>query len=354
MKGGAHGAARFAAVGIALAGCNGGGTAAPRDAGLAHDAATDDASVVVSVDAGADVQVPSCLGAAGADAAAICATTACIQNNWAEWPMPNSPGDVALGAPNPATYTVHGDGTVTEGVTGLTWQAAPPATPYTWADAASYCAGLTLAGHADWRVPTYVELVSLVDYSQRGPSIDPTAFPSTPTADEWTSTLFAPDTTTAWEVYFTAGDSSQDPVAGTNDVRCVRGPDGVLSPAVPPDRYAIAGGEVHDTKTGLTWQEDAPPGTFAWADAKAYCASLGDAGSGWRLPTVKELLTILDVTRATPPLLDCGAFPAARASEVWTATPIAGTPSYAWAIDFLLGYPTGADVATSLGARCVR
>jgi hypothetical protein len=241
---------------------------------------------------------------------------------------------------------------VTDDVTGLMWQQTPPTSPTTWAAAATYCTTLSLAAHVDWRLPSYVELVSIVDFSQQAPAIDPVSFPSTPPVDVWTSTPFAPDTTTAWEIYFTAGDSSQDPVTGTNNVRCVRGV--ASSPAVPPSRYAMAAGEVRDTKTGLTWQQDAPGGALSWAGAKAYCASLGDGGSGWRIPTAKELLSIVDVTRATPPGIDCEAFPAATTAAVWSATPVAGTPSSAWAVDFRVGYPISADASTSRAVRCVR
>jgi len=342
-------------------------SASPADAGSEHDATRADAGADVddaqdtssegvadASDAAAEAQTATCVGSQGEDAGTICATLACTDDNWAEWPMPNSSAEVAQGAPNLATYTVHGDGTVTDEVTGLMWQQSPPASPYTFADGVSYCASLALAGHADWRVPAYVELVSIVDYSQAVPAIDPTAFPSALPVDVWASTLFAQDTTTAWEVYFTAGDSSQDPLTGTNNVRCVRGPDGAASPAVPPGRYATAAGGVSDTKTGLTWQENAPAGAFGWTDAKAYCASLNDGGGAWRLPTAKELATIVDVTRAVPPAIDCEAFPGASAGVVWSATPVSGTSSDAWAVDFRAGYPLSVDTSTSLGARCVR
>ena len=36
--------------------------------------------------------------------------------------MPNGPTDVAAGAPNPEGYTLNGDGTVTDKITGLMWQ----------------------------------------------------------------------------------------------------------------------------------------------------------------------------------------------------------------------------------------
>ena len=97
---------------------------------------------------------------------------------WADWPMPNSAVDVAAGAPNPQSYTSNGDGTVTDNVTRLKWQQASPATTYTWSDALSYCATLTLGG-INWRLPSIMELASIIDTGQANAAIDPTAFPAT-------------------------------------------------------------------------------------------------------------------------------------------------------------------------------
>ena len=56
----------------------------------------------------------------------------------------------------------------------------------------------------------------------------------------------------------------------------------------PDNRYTVASGTVYDTKTKLTWQQVVPWTTYSWADAKTYCAGLSLAGTGWRLPTVKD------------------------------------------------------------------
>jgi hypothetical protein len=93
---------------------------------------------------------------------------------WAEWPMPNSPRDFKRGAPNLESYTNNGDGTVTDDVTGLMWQKKSPQSGFTCGCAATpgtaqaYCASLSLGGHIDWRMPTYIELISLLDYSKGG------------------------------------------------------------------------------------------------------------------------------------------------------------------------------------------
>jgi hypothetical protein len=139
--------------------------------------------------------------------------------------MPNSPSDVAdvtAGAPNTETYTDNGDGTVTDTVTGLMWQKAVAAGLFTQPKAVAFCPTLNLGTHSDWRLPTIIELVSIVDFGQSNPSINATVFPATPANYFWSSTLYAGTTTTVWTVHFNLG------VVGGNagdimyGVRCVR------------------------------------------------------------------------------------------------------------------------------------
>lgn len=72
-----------------------------------------------------------------------------------------------------AGYTANGNGTVTDTVTGLTWQQADDGVYRNWEQALSYCEDLGLGGKDDWRLPNALELQSLVDYSRYDPSIDP-------------------------------------------------------------------------------------------------------------------------------------------------------------------------------------
>lgn len=68
---------------------------------------------------------------------------------------------------------------------------------------------------------------------------------------------------------------------------------------VPAGRYVDQGdGTVTDAKTGLVWQRTSPETVFTnGEDALAYCAgSTGLPGTGWRLPSVKELVTLYDPT----------------------------------------------------------
>jgi hypothetical protein len=118
--------------------------------------------------------------------------------------MPNVSADVSSGAPRLSTYADNGDGTITDGVTGLVWQKTPPGTYVNPAGAASYCVGLSLGGHTDWRLPTIIELTSIVDYATTNPALDQ-AFPSV-SGYFWSATTSAAAPTTSWAANFDDGE----------------------------------------------------------------------------------------------------------------------------------------------------
>ncbi len=123
----------------------------------------------------------------------------------------------------------------------------------------------------------------------------------------------------------------------------------------PAGRYTIANGAVTDNATKLVWQQTADAGTYTFSGATSYCAALVLDGGGWRVPTLKELMTLVDFSIATPgPTIDTTAFPAATADYFWTSTKLAANPSFAWAVYFNHGYTYYNDVVTPYHVRCVR
>ncbi len=125
----------------------------------------------------------------------------------------------------------------------------------------------------------------------------------------------------------------------------------------PPGRYTVDvdGGTVHDTQTGLTWQRDASSGQQTWAQAQTTCAALiATLGDAYRLPTIKELQTLVDYSATTSPVLDPSAFPYMPGTSFWSATPFAGTTDSAWMLEFGTGIPYSPLKTMPYYVRCVR
>lgn len=253
----------------------------------------------------------------------------------------------ALALPNPGSYTVHPDGTVTDDVTGLMWQQAVDALKRAWADASSYCAGLDLAGHCDWRLPSRIELASLVDVSRIDPSIEADVFPDTPTRTFWASSPLATIPMAAWAVDFAGGRTVNTTADREHDVRCVRSGLGPM----PLPHYEVRDGVVRDTATGLEWSR-ATAGPVSWDVAVAHCAGLDPtATTQWRVPSVKELQTLIDETR-TNPSIDL-TFPGTPVEAFWALPELPNTGARAWQVTFGAG-SSDRDGVASRFIRCVR
>ena len=110
------------------------------------------------------------------------------------------------------------------------------------------------------------------------------------------------------------------------------------APSASTSRFETRGNIVIDHRTGLMWdRQTLPGGRMSWAKAKEAC-SLHDLGgyTDWRLPTIRELLTIVDYERHEP-AIDTTAFQC-ESAWYWSSTPYASSPgAYAWYVFFDLG-----------------
>ena len=124
----------------------------------------------------------------------------------------------------------------------------------------------------------------------------------------------------------------------------------------PLGQYTASMGMATDNKTGLTWQQSERP-ELNWSDAKDYCTDLElNTMTDWRLPTFKELLTLVDLSKTNPSIdTSVNGFPRTSSSEFWSATPFAGSPSSARYVYFGSGNACcGAPIGAPFRVRCVR
>ncbi|PMH46880.1 hypothetical protein BCU68_00475 [Vibrio sp. 10N.286.49.B3] len=219
---------------------------------------------------------------------------------------------------NPPSYTDNKDGTITDNVTGLMWQ-KEMGKKLTYDEAIEQIHQFKLAGHSDWRIPTIKELYSLIQFtgSVKGqkalyPFID-TSYFNQPLGDgreidaqTWSLTEYVGKTMrnddTVFGVNFVDGRIKGYPKfnprshsANTMYFRFVRG-----NTAYGQNRFVDnKDGTVSDLATGLTWQQADSNKGLNWQSALAYSENLTLAGhSDWRLPTAKELQSIVDYSRS--------------------------------------------------------
>ena len=259
-------------------------------------------------------------------------------------------------------YTLSSDGmTVYDRNTGLTWQRSPDTNgdgvldrgdKLTWQQAQARPAALNAAkygAYSDWRLPTIKELYSLIDF--RG--IDPSGMPGAETSGlrPFIDSKFfrfaygqSPERIidsqyASCTLYVNKGFRGYGKLFGVNFadgrikgydlampggfrqktffVQCVRG-----NPKYGINDFRDNGDQtISDRATGLMWsQEDSGKGmnweaALAWAQAKNRRKHLGY--SDWRLPSAKELQSIVDYARSPDTT------PSAAIDPLFTCTRIA-------------------------------
>lgn len=152
-----------------------------------------------------------------------------------------------------------------------------------------------------------------------------------------------------------------DPTLGCS--RCPNGTVCDLSDEIcTAPRYSVNGdGTVTDDLTSLVWQQQLPSnpcpgdgaGVCTWQDAQSYCQnlSLGNPSSGWRLPTLDELFSLVDL--GMTPTIDAEGFPTIPgAATCWTSTAINSNEN--WYVNFSAGYASANIDTADINVLCVR
>ncbi len=256
--------------------------------------------------------------------------------------MVGEDSDYTMNAPS---FTDNNNGTITDNVTGLMWQKTDNG-ECTWENAVSNASSITTGGYSDWRLPTPSEAFSILNH-QLNPALNSVYFTNHAGVSPdywWTSDIFGSSTTNVWCTN-SGGGLGPKPKAETLSAggskwyhaRYVRG-------AKPNNGHSYINngdGTITDTDTNLMWSQ-APSSSLSWSAGVAYAEGLALAGySDWRLPNVKELQSLVDITRATATGATTSAcinrtlFPAASATAYWSSTSVkSGTFTEAWLVEF--------------------
>jgi hypothetical protein len=231
---------------------------------------------------------------------------------FADWPMPDQ-------TPTSMTVPRYDDaskpGIIRDVVTGLDWQRDLPAiypgcmgsqpslpskgSTCSWDEAKVYCSQLSIGGQR-FRLPSKIELESIVNVSLPDPPFDARYFPGKGSyIMYWTASpvfsMVRKESVAAWVVSW-PGTTGFLETTRSAAVRCVSGIPSTAS--TPGQRYVMEPeGVIRDIRTGQSWTRQVSPVIERADDAKRHCEA---HGGGFRLPTIKELLTLVDPARHDP------------------------------------------------------
>jgi hypothetical protein len=146
---------------------------------------------------------------------------------WAHWKMPNPDAGTVPELPNPMKYDAGIDPAtsepvVTDFVSGLQWQGKVRLSAVTTiAEALNEC-----AKPGGWRVPTRIELVTLIDFTRKSPALHSvfSAAPNVPRGAANQSQFWSASRVFGQQTYWSVDlDTGAVQAKNGNTVRCVRG-----------------------------------------------------------------------------------------------------------------------------------
>ena len=258
----------------------------------------------------------------------------------------------------PPYFVDNGNGTITDTVTGLMWQKSD-AGEMTIENARQYCDTLMLGGYTDWRLPSAHEGFSILNLNRLNPALDTVFFANNHADYWWSSDMDISDTTKIW-VTNAGGGIGNHPRSETISAggvkkfhtRVVR--DVVTPPVVPLHFTDNGNGTITDNLTTLVWQKNLITDTLNWEQALNYADTLSLAGySDWRLPNIKELQSIADLTTSNPAFNALFTIGTGNKS-IWSSTTQFNNPPNAWYLNSLTGITTYISKTKNLYVLCVR
>lgn len=92
---------------------------------------------------------------------------------------------------------------------------------------------------------------------------------------------------------------------------------------------------IHDTSNSLLWQDnvDSKELQITYYEAQEYCSTLVvGVQKDFRLPTLRELLTLVDYNRFKPAIIE--GFTSVANEIYWSTTPFVDDADKVWAVNF--------------------
>jgi hypothetical protein len=225
--------------------------------------------------------------------------------------------------------------------TGLLWHknANLPGFPLHWLEAFDYIQEMNdsaAPGIRQWRLPSREELFSLVSHQNINPAL-PEKHPFTQVFNGyyWTRTSCSRLPNQAWYIHLGGGRVYRGMKHGAYMVWPVAGPQTRKFP--PDNRFQRQGHLVTDTKTKRTWlgEETSIRNPVTWPQALKAVDDLNEnrkrGFSDWRLPNIRELESLVDITRHSPAIA-AGFFSGGIQEGYWSSTTSCYEPRYAWVL----------------------
>ena len=120
-------------------------------------------------------------------------------------------------------------------------------------------------------------------------------------------------------------------------------------------RFVADANEVCDNNTGLYWVEMPDTTRRNQTNAVTYCStlSLGN-GQTYRLPEVKELISLIDYSQSNPALPLGHLFSNVQSDFYWSVSSVANNAGVGWVVAFSNGLVSAASDTASSFVWCAR